>query len=761
MKKIFTKRTLSYLMSALFLVINYSCAPDEDNLQEATFPNIADVFIDGFSAGLQYDAFGDSRVTAFDVDTDVVFQGTASMRFDIPNGNDPQGGYAGGIFSVAGGRDLTSYNVLSFYARASRGETINEIGFGLTFQGDVFRTQVNNLQVGTEWQQYFIPIPNGAKLTQESGMLWYAEAADDGESYQLWLDDVKYENLNTVLLDSAEILNGVDQVTAASTGNTITINGTSATYNLPTGTLQTITTTAPFFDYTSSNESVATVDEFGVVSVLSDSGSSIISATLSGLEANGSITFMDVDASGNVDDSDATELTLPLGFESTSLNYNPIGFEGAVPTIAANPVVGGLNNSSNVLRSLKTEGAIFFAGQFIDLDVPVDFSENQIISALILSPNAGAPVRVAFENSSDPASQIRVDVSTTVSNQWEELFFDFSALVNSAVDYDRMVIIFDIDEANPTAGDGSVSYIDDIQLVGDTGGGNMGGDNLLENGDFEEGMVVWEGNGFNVLTEGGNNFNFVDVATAGDPFAVNLSQRGLNITEGETYTLTFDASTDAANGSRTMIAGIGLFEAPFTNQTMEITATETTQTFTLELTANFSSTDGRVLFDMGADTGILVIDNVTLVVSDGGNSGGSVLSNGDFEEGMTVWEGNGFNVQTDGGNSFNFVDVASAGDPFAVNLSQRGLNITNGQTYTLTFEASTDAATGSRTMIAGIGLFVAPFTNQSMEFTITDTPETYTVNLTADFDSADSRVLFDMGADTGVLVIDNVTLVLN
>ncbi|MFC4632313.1 carbohydrate binding domain-containing protein [Dokdonia ponticola] len=761
MKNIFTKIKFSCLIATLFLVINYSCAPDEGDLQEATFPNIANIFIDGFSAGLQYDAFGDSRVTAFNVDTDITFEGTASMRFDIPNGNDPQGGYAGGIFSVAGGRNLTDYNVLTFYARASRGETINQIGFGLTFQGEVFRTTLNNLQVGTEWQKYFIPIPDGSKLTQESGMLWYAEAADNGESYQLWLDEVKFENLNTVLQESAAILDGVDQVTAASAGSTITINGTSATYNLPTGTLQTITTTPAFFDYTSSNENVATVNEFGVVSVLSDSGTSVISATLSGQEADGSITFMDVDASGNVDDSDATELALPIGFESTSLNYNPTGFEGAVPTIAANPIVGGLNNSSNVLRSLKSEGSVFFAGQFIDLDVPVDFSTDQVVSALVLSPNAGAIVRVAFENSSNPASQIRVDVPTTVSNLWEELTFDFTGLIDTGASYDRMVIIFDIDEANPTAGDGSVYYIDDIQLTDGSGGGGGGGDNLLQNGDFEQGMTVWEGNGFNVQTDGGNSFNFVDVATAGNAFDVNLSQRGLNITEGQTYTLTFDASTDAATGSRTMIAGIGLFVDPFTNAVSEVTITDTAQTFTLELTANFSSADGRVLFDMGADTGVLVIDNVILVESGGGNSGGELLSNGDFEEGMTVWEGNGFNVQTDGGNSFNFVDVATAGNPFDVNLSQRGLSIAEGQTFTLTFDASTDMATGSRTMIVGIGLFVDPFTNQSQEVTLTDATQTFEVELTANFSSADGRVLFDMGADVGVIVIDNVSLTLN
>lgn len=139
--------------------------------------------------------------------------------------------------------------------------------------------------------------------------------------------------------------------------------------------------------------------------------------------------------------------------------------------------------------------------------------------------------------------------------------------------------------------------------------------NLLTNGDFEGGMTVWEGNGFNVQTDGGNSFNFVDVETAGNPFDVNLSQRGININQGQTFTLSFDASTDA--GTRTMIAGIGLFVDPFTNQSQEVTVTENSQTFTLELVANFTSTDSRVLFDMGADTGIVVIDNVSLVLGNG------------------------------------------------------------------------------------------------------------------------------------------------
>jgi len=623
MKNILTIRRLKSLLAiVLFVSIGNSCQPDDENLEEATFPNIAEVFIDTFSAGLQYDAFGTSRVTAFSVDTDVAFEGTASMRFDVPNTDDPQGGFAGGVFSTSVGRNLTEYNVLTFYARATRGETINQIGFGVTFQGEVFRTEVNGLQVGTEWQQYFIPIPNGARLTEERGMLFLAEAADDGQSYQLFIDEVRFENLNTIILENAQILNGIDQVTALSADNTITIDGTSATYNLPDGLAQNVTTTAAYFDYTSSNETVATVDEFGVVSTLADEGSAVISATLDGFEVDGSITFMQVDASGNVDDSDNTEIMLPIGFESSTLPYNPTEFGGAPSSVGANPLVGGLNNSTGALSTQKVTGSEPFAGIFMDLDVSADFSQIQQVTALVFAPVAGTDVLLGFEDGAiGQASQIAATATTTAGGIWQELTFDYSGLVNQATDYNRLILIYN----NGTPGDDSVFFIDDIQLLGDNDGGDPTGDpnNLLDNGDFEQGMVVWEGNGFNVQTEGGNSFNFVDVGAAGAPFDVNLSQRGLTINEGETFTLTFDASTDAATGIRTMIAGIGLFVDPFTNQTVEVNLTPETQTFTLDLTANFTSTDGRVLFDMGAAAGIVVIDNVILIQGDSGNGGGN------------------------------------------------------------------------------------------------------------------------------------------
>jgi endoglucanase len=283
--------------------------------------------------------------------------------------------------------------------------------------------------------------------------------------------------------------------------------------------------------------------------------------------------------------------------------------------------------------------------------------------------------------------------------------------------------------------------------------------NLLSNGDFESGMVDWTGNAFNVQTEGGNSFNFANVEVAGNAFDVNLSQI-TDIVMGQTYTLTFDAGTDDATSSRTLIAGIGLNEAPFTADIETVTiASGALQTFELTFTASFGLMNSRVLFDMGAETGVIVIDNVSLELAEGGSTfDGGLVDNGDFEEGMIEWTGNAFNVQTDGGNSFNFANVEAAGNSFDVNLSQV-LEIVAGETYTMSFDAATGVGQ-SRSIIAGIGLNEAPFTSNTEVVALTEDIQTFELTFTADFGMLNSRVLFDMGAEVGVVVIDNVSLFL-
>ncbi|NAS32008.1 hypothetical protein GTQ40_13565 [Flavobacteriaceae bacterium R38] len=321
--------------------------------------------------------------------------------------------------------------------------------------------------------------------------------------------------------------------------------------------------------------------------------------------------------------------------------------------------------------------------------------------------------------------------------------------------------------------------LDNISLVeGGDGSDSTGGDTtppfdsgLLTNGDFEAGADPWTiGVGTDpvpVVTEDGNTFYQVDVTTAGNAFDVNMSQRGLSLTNGTTFTLTFDAWTDETTGSRDIIAGIGRSGGDFANVSETVTITSTRTTYTRDITVTFDEADGRVLFDSGAAIGQVNIDNVSLVVNDtpppSFDSG--LLTNGDFEAGADPWTiGVGTDpvpVVTEDGNTFYQVDVATAGNPFDVNMSQRGLSLTNGTTFTLTFDAWTDETTGSRDIIAGIGRSGGDFANVSETVTITSTRATYTRDITVTFDEADGRVLFDSGAAIGQVNIDNVSLVVN
>src|SRR5574344_2646549 len=89
MKSIMNKiNSLLLLLSVMSIA---SCSHDIDGLGSATYPTTADVFIDGFTGDLQYSAFGGSDVKAFDVDKEVKYKGTASMKIAVPAANDPNG----------------------------------------------------------------------------------------------------------------------------------------------------------------------------------------------------------------------------------------------------------------------------------------------------------------------------------------------------------------------------------------------------------------------------------------------------------------------------------------------------------------------------------------------------------------------------------------------------------------------------------------------------------------------------------------------
>lgn len=286
-------------------------------------------------------------------------------------------------------------------------------------------------------------------------------------------------------------------------------------------------------------------------------------------------------------------------------------------------------------------------------------------------------------------------------------------------------------------------------------------DGLLSNGDFEAGADPWivgvdDNSPITVTNDAGNTYYSVNVTAAGNPWEVNMSQK-VAITADQTYTLNFEAWSDT---NRTIIVGIGLSGDPWSNdtQTINLTPNKTNYSITLSSTG-FGAADARVIFDMGADVGMVNIDNVGLYLGDGPFDDG-LLTNGDFEAGGEPWimgvdDTATISVTTDGGNSYYSVNVANAGNPWEVNLSQK-VEIIADQTYTLTFDAWSDT---NRSIVAGIGLSGDPWSSTVETVNITTTQTTYSLTLTASgFGATDARVIFDMGAEVGMVNIDNVSL---
>ena len=291
-------------------------------------------------------------------------------------------------------------------------------------------------------------------------------------------------------------------------------------------------------------------------------------------------------------------------------------------------------------------------------------------------------------------------------------------------------------------------------------------DGLLTNGDFELGSDSWligvdDASSAPVVTDAdGNQHYSVDVTNAGDPWSVNTSQK-VEIISGQTYTLTFDAWSDT---NRPILAGIGLSAGPWTNvvETVNITTTRTTYSYTFDA-VNFGDPQARVLFDLGAATGQVNLDNVALFLGSGPFDDG-LLNNGDFELGSESWlvgvdDSTSAPVVTDAdGNQHYSVDVPNAGDPWSVNTSQK-VEIITGSSYTLTFDAWSDT---DRPILAGIGLSAGPWTNVTETANITTTRSTYSFTFEAvAFGDPQARVLFDLGAAVGQVNLDNVSLVLN
>ena len=128
------------------------------------------------------------------------------------------------------------------------------------------------------------------------------------------------------------------------------------------------------------------------------------------------------------------------------------------PVVIPNPDASGINTTATAVSQLKTNGSQTWAGSFFEVESPLDLNNYNNISVMTNVPSTGAVIKLKLENA-DASIVHEVDLLSSVSNEWEQLVYDFSDA--PAADYTRIVIFFDF--GNP--GDDSIYYYDEFQLT--------------------------------------------------------------------------------------------------------------------------------------------------------------------------------------------------------------------------------------------------------------------------------------------------------
>jgi hypothetical protein len=241
------------------------------------------VFDDDYAAGLSFVPFG-STANYVSVSSAEAYAGTASFKISLAG----SGNYSGGRLELASGINLTTYNVLTFYIKASKSATFNLAGFGNSSGGNNFSVSRANIPVNTTWQKVTIPIPDPAKLTSERGLFQFSEGQDEG-AYDVYVDEIKFENIAGVGSPTASIPNEVyEGFIGEAVANSTAVSGVSIPVN---GTPVTVTIGRRYMDFTAADPSIVTVSAGGSILTPSAEGSTSVSATLNGSSVPGTITF--------------------------------------------------------------------------------------------------------------------------------------------------------------------------------------------------------------------------------------------------------------------------------------------------------------------------------------------------------------------------------------------------------------------------------------------------------------------------------------
>jgi hypothetical protein len=263
------------------------CERDTTGLDLAPFPTDPVVFRDVFN-GIDYQAFAGSKLDALSVDTDEHYLGDASIKITVPDV-----GYAGGAITANAPRDLSQYNAVAFWVKASMAATLDIAGYGndntdaLPYQGSV-----SNIPLTTTWQRHILPIPRTGLMTPERGLFFFSEGPENGLGYDIWFDEIEFVKSDAIS-NPRPVMRQDDVGTV--TGVQFSVGGTFTAFDVTVpapATLQ-VNHAPAYFTFLSSDESVAMPSGGGIRVV--GGGTADITAQLGAIAVAGRFTVRALD----------------------------------------------------------------------------------------------------------------------------------------------------------------------------------------------------------------------------------------------------------------------------------------------------------------------------------------------------------------------------------------------------------------------------------------------------------------------------------
>ena len=166
------------------------------------------------------------------------------------------------------------------------------------------------------------------------------------------------------------------------------------------------------------------------------------------------------------------KIDLPVNWDdSANVDYSVTDYNGNASALVTDPT----NSGNTVLSTTKTSASQPWAGTTLGTSsgfaTPIPFSAgNTTISARIWSPDAGIQVRLKAENQFVGSISVETEATTTVSGDWDTLYFDFNNNVSQtpALDtnqnYELLTVFYDFNVAPATPA--KTYYIDDVFMGG-------------------------------------------------------------------------------------------------------------------------------------------------------------------------------------------------------------------------------------------------------------------------------------------------------